>query len=123
MNGGAWQATGHGVAKSRTRLSDFIFHFSLDMYPGEGLLDHMVALFLVILRKLHSVLCCDRTNLHSHQQSRDGFLFSTSSPAFIVCRFLMMAILTSVRQYLIVVVVVLFCFKLGLSIGTNKIVA
>ena len=29
MDGGAWWAAGHGVAKSRTRLSDFtfIFHF------------------------------------------------------------------------------------------------
>ena len=31
MDGGAWWATVHGVAKSRTRLSDFnfTFHFSL----------------------------------------------------------------------------------------------
>ena len=37
MDGGAWQATVHGVAKSRTRLSDFTFtfHFSLS-YIGEG---------------------------------------------------------------------------------------
>ena len=27
MDGGAWQAAVHGVAKSRTRLSDFTFHF------------------------------------------------------------------------------------------------
>ena len=27
MDGGAWQAAVHGVAKSQTRLSDFIFHF------------------------------------------------------------------------------------------------
>ena len=29
MDGGAWKAAGHGVAKSRTRLSDFTltFHF------------------------------------------------------------------------------------------------
>ena len=27
MNGGAWWATDHGVAKSRTRLSDFTFTF------------------------------------------------------------------------------------------------
>ena len=27
MDGGAWWATVHGVAKSRTRLSDFPFHF------------------------------------------------------------------------------------------------
>ena len=27
MDGGAWWAAVHGVAKSRTRLSDFTFHF------------------------------------------------------------------------------------------------
>ena len=27
MDGGAWWAAVHGVAKSRTRLSDFAFHF------------------------------------------------------------------------------------------------
>ena len=27
MDGGAWKATVHGVAKSRTRLSDFTFTF------------------------------------------------------------------------------------------------
>ena len=27
MDGGAWWATVHGVAKSWTRLSDFTFHF------------------------------------------------------------------------------------------------
>ena len=27
MDGGAWWAAVHGVAKSRTRLSDFSFHF------------------------------------------------------------------------------------------------
>ena len=27
MDGGAWQALVHGVAKSRTRLSDFTFNF------------------------------------------------------------------------------------------------
>ena len=28
MDGGTWQAAGHGVAKSRTRLSDFTFTFT-----------------------------------------------------------------------------------------------
>ena len=28
MDGGAWQATVHGIAKSQTRLSDFTLHFS-----------------------------------------------------------------------------------------------
>ena len=35
MGRGGWQAVVHGVAKSRTRLSDFTFTFSLS-YIGEG---------------------------------------------------------------------------------------
>ena len=35
MDGGAWWAAVHGVAKSRTRLSDLTFHFSLSCI-GEG---------------------------------------------------------------------------------------
>ena len=35
MDGGAWWAAVLGVAKSRTRLSDFPFHFSLSCI-GEG---------------------------------------------------------------------------------------
>ena len=35
MDGGAWWAAVHGVAKSRTRLSDFTFTFSL-LCIGEG---------------------------------------------------------------------------------------
>ena len=30
MDGGAWWATVHGVAKSRTQLSDFTLTFTLD---------------------------------------------------------------------------------------------
>ena len=32
-----------------------MFSFSLDIYPGVELLDHMVALFLVFLGNLHTV--------------------------------------------------------------------
>ena len=36
MDGGAWEAAVHGVAKSRTRLSDFTFTFNLFLggFPG-----------------------------------------------------------------------------------------
>ena len=35
MDGGAWWATVHGVAKSRTRLSDFTFTFTFKVQePG-----------------------------------------------------------------------------------------
>ena len=35
MDGGAWWAAVHGVAKSRTRLSDFIFTFHLHALEKE----------------------------------------------------------------------------------------
>ena len=35
MDGGAWQATVHGVAKSRTRLSDFTFTVSKILHKTE----------------------------------------------------------------------------------------
>ena len=38
------------------------------------------------LRNLHTVLHSGGISLHSHQQCKEGSLFSTPSPAFIVCR-------------------------------------
>ena len=35
MDGGAWGATVHGVAKSRTRLSDFTFMFHFHVWEKE----------------------------------------------------------------------------------------
>ena len=35
MDGGAWWATAHGVAKSRTRLSDFTFRFHFHVLEKE----------------------------------------------------------------------------------------
>ena len=56
------------------------------------------------LRNLHTVLHSGCTSLHS--------LFSAPSPAFIICRPFIAAILTSVRWYLIVV---LICIPLIMS--------
>ena len=35
MDGGAWWAAGHGVAKSRARLSDFTFTFHVEALEKE----------------------------------------------------------------------------------------
>ena len=37
MDGGAWQATVHGVTKSRTRLSNFTSLWPLFGFPGQWL--------------------------------------------------------------------------------------
>ena len=65
-----------------------------------------------VLRNRHTVLHSGCTNLHYHQHCREGSLFSTPSPVFIICRLLMMAILTGVRWYLIAV---LICISLIIS--------
>ena len=43
MDGGAWHATVHGVAKSRTRLSDVTFHFGPSAIWDEPLFSHRVS--------------------------------------------------------------------------------
>ena len=56
----------------------------LDLCPGAGLLDLMAALILVFWEPLYC-FHCGCTNLHSYETVWEGFLFSTPSPAFVIC--------------------------------------
>ena len=62
----------------------FKLQFSLDICPGVGLQDHMVALFLVF--KGTSILfSTEAAPIYIPTNSARGFSFSTPSPAFVIC--------------------------------------
>ena len=72
-----------------------LWFFSREM-PSSGLAGSYGSSIFSFLRTLNTVLHSGCTSLHSHQQC-GRVPFFTSSPAFIVCRFLMMATLTGMN--------------------------
>ena len=90
-----------------------MFLFSLDKYPGMVLsLDNMSGLFLILLRNLHTISHSGCANLHIPPKVHKGFLSPHPCQPLLFFVILIMAILTDIRWYLIVVMI---CISLIIS--------
>ena len=89
-----------------------MFSFFSDKYLGIELLGHMVVLFLVFFLNLHFVFHSGCTNLYSQQKWTRVSFSSHPHQHLLFVFFFMIAILTSVRCYL---VMILICISLMIN--------